>query len=99
MRSKKISATTIILLFLSSSVALAGTIVGSPHDFRGYLWSRSGEICTPCHAPHLTKPLPAPLWNHELSSQTFIMYARTHSLAMDVQMGGQPDGMSKICPG
>jgi predicted CXXCH cytochrome family protein len=75
----------------------AGTIVGSPHDFRGYLWNRSGEICSPCHAPHSTKILPAPLWNQELSTQTYTMYSKTHSPAMDFKVSSQPDGISKKC--
>jgi predicted CXXCH cytochrome family protein len=75
----------------------AGTIVGSPHDFRGYLWNRSGEICNPCHAMHGTKTLPAPLWNSELSTQTYIMYGQTYSPTMHTAVSSQPDGMSKIC--
>jgi predicted CXXCH cytochrome family protein len=96
-RNNKILATTIILILLSSPVTLAGTIVGSPHDFRGYIWERSGEICTPCHAPHTTKRLPAPLWNHELSTQTYVMYATIRSPTPGEAVGSQPDGMSKIC--
>jgi predicted CXXCH cytochrome family protein len=117
-RKNKISAAVIILIFLSSSVTSAGTIVesphsagttaesphsagtivGSPHDFRGYLWNRSGEICNPCHAMHGTKTLPAPLWNPELSTQTYIMYGQTRSPTMyTTAVSSQPDGMSKIC--
>jgi len=91
-----ISAAVIIIILLSSFITSAGTIVGSPHDFRGYLWNRSGEICNPCHAPHKTKTLPAPLWNHELSTQTYILYGRTHS-ARNAEVNDQPDGISKIC--
>jgi predicted CXXCH cytochrome family protein len=94
---KTMPAATMILFLLSSPVTLAGTIIGSPHDFRGYLWNRSGEICLPCHAPHTTKTLPAPLWNRELSTQTYTMYAKTHSPIMDAVVSSQPDGMSKIC--
>jgi predicted CXXCH cytochrome family protein len=94
---KTMPAATVILSFLFSQVSGAGTIMGSPHDFRRYPWKRSGEICLPCHAPHTTKTLPAPLWNPELSTQTFIMYAKTHSSSMDAQVSSQPDGISKIC--
>jgi len=94
---KKISAAAIILIFLSSSITSAGTIVGSPHDFQGYQWNRSGEICNPCHAMHGTKTLPAPLWDNELPTQTYIMYGQTHSPTMDAEVSGDPDGMSKIC--
>jgi len=95
--NKKITATTIILIFLSAPVALAGTIIGSPHDFRGSRWNRSSDICLPCHAPHSTKTLPALLWNHDLPTQTFIMYGKTHTPSMDAQLSSLPDGMSKIC--
>jgi predicted CXXCH cytochrome family protein len=82
---------------LSSSITSAGTIVGSPHDFQGYLWDRSGEICNPCHAPHKTKTLPAPLWNNKLSTQTYILYGKTRSSIIDEKANDQPDGLSKIC--
>lgn len=84
----------VILFVAFSSVALAGTIAGSAHDFRGYLWNESGEICKPCHTPHYTKALPAPLWNHELSTETYAMY---DSPTMDAIMSMQPSGISKIC--
>jgi predicted CXXCH cytochrome family protein len=86
----------LILLFFSS-VALAGTIAGSAHDFRGYLWNESGEICKPCHTPHNTKPLPAPLWNHELPTTTYTMYDSTHSPTLHADVRSQPSGLSKIC--
>lgn len=93
----KISAAAIILIFLSSSITSAGTIEGSPHDFRGYQWKRSGEICNPCHAMHGTKTLPAPLWNHDLPTQTYITYGQTHPPTMKERVSSKPDGMSKIC--
>jgi len=86
-----------ILFLLSSSVTLAGTIIGSPHDLRGDPWNRSGEICLSCHAPRTTKNLPAPLWNQELSAQTPPMYDKTHSPIMDAAVNSQPDGISKKC--
>jgi len=94
---KKILAAMIFPLFALSSAGLAGTIAGSPHDFRGYLWNESGEICKPCHTPHHTKALPAPLWNHELSTETYSMYNSTQSPSMDADVDIQPSGSSKIC--
>jgi predicted CXXCH cytochrome family protein len=94
---KTMPAAAVILFFLFYRVAWAGTIIGSSHDFRGYPWKRSGEICLSCHAPHTTKTLPNPLWNHELSTQTFIMYAKTHSPTIDAEVNRQPDGISKKC--
>lgn len=93
----KIPAAAIILIFLSSSITSAGTIVGSPHDFHGYQWNRSGEICNPCHAMHGTKTLPAPLWDQELPTQTYTIYGQTRPPNMDTKVSSEPDGMSKIC--
>jgi predicted CXXCH cytochrome family protein len=93
----KISAAAIILIFLSSSITSAGTLEGSPHDFRGYQWERSGEICNPCHSLHGTETLPAPLWNHDLPTQTYITYSQTHPPTLEEKVSSQPDGMSKIC--
>ena len=94
---KPMPVAMLILISFLSQAAWGGSIIGSPHDFRGYLWNRSGEICLPCHAPHYTKTLPAPLWNHDLPQQTYITYGRTHSPTMDAEVNRQPDGISKIC--
>ena len=96
-RKNKISAAVIILIFLSSSITSAGTIEGSPHDFRGFPWNHSGEICNPCHAMHGTKTLPAPLWDQELLTQTYTMYGQTYPPTMEAKVSSKPDGMSKIC--
>jgi len=90
-------AVSMILLSLFPPAVPAGTIAGSAHDFRGYLWNESGEICKPCHTPHHTKALPAPLWNHELSTETYAMYDSTQSPTMDADVSIQPSGSSKIC--
>jgi len=94
---KKAMPATAILLFLFSQIAWSGTIIGSPHDFRKYPWNRSGEICLPCHVPKKTETLPAPLWNHELSTQTYIMYGRIFPPTSGAVLNSQPDGMSKKC--
>lgn len=86
-----------LMLLLTQVAAEEGSIIGSPHDFRKYSWKRSGEICLPCHAPHSTKTMPVPLWNHELSPQTYIVYRRTRPAVQGAVSSGQPDGMSKIC--
>ena len=94
---KRVFVQVALILLLLSSAALAGTIAGSAHDFRGYLWNESGEICKPCHTPHNTKPLPAPLWNHELSISTYTMYDSARSPTLDAEVSSQPSGISKIC--
>jgi len=87
----------VMLFFLFSQIAWAGTIIGSPHDFRKLPWKRSGEICLSCHVPHKTKTVPDPLWNHELSTQTYIVYGKTHALTPGELVKNQPDGISKKC--
>jgi predicted CXXCH cytochrome family protein len=94
---KAIPAATVMLLLIGSQGAQAGTIFGSPHDFRGPPWKRSGEICLPCHVPHSTQTLPAPLWDLGLSSDTYIVYGMTRSPAANAKPSRQPDGLSKIC--
>lgn len=86
-----------LLLLLCLPLAWAGSIIGSPHDFLKSPWNRSAEICTPCHAPHTARTLPAPLWDRELATQTYNTYGRTRSQDMAAELRGQPDGMSKIC--
>ena len=73
--------------------AYAG-IANSDHDFSSSGWS-GGEICLPCHTPHGadTGVSGAPLWNHEVSTQTYTLYS---SSTLDASMG-QPDGASKLC--
>lgn len=75
--------------------ATAGTITGSAHDFSGDGWS-GGRICIACHTPHNsdTTVSDAPLWNHELTTSTFTMYARS---SLDGTITGQPDGVSRLC--
>jgi predicted CXXCH cytochrome family protein len=94
---KTMPAAAVMLLFLFSQIALAGTIIGSPHDFRKYPWIRSGEICLPCHVPQKTATVPAPLWNRELTTQAFVMYGKTHVQPPSAPVMSQPDGISKKC--
>ncbi|NOY68532.1 MAG: cytochrome c3 family protein [Deltaproteobacteria bacterium] len=86
-----------LLLPFFVSGASAGTIIGSAHDFRTYMWNDSGEICLPCHTPHNAKNIIAPLWNHEVSTETYIMYDSSQSPTLDADVSSQPDGISKIC--
>jgi hypothetical protein len=75
--------------------AFAGTIVGTAHDFSASGFS-GGEICVVCHTPHNadTTVSEAPLWNHEVTSQTFAMYS---SPTLDAAQDAQPTGSSKLC--
>lgn len=50
------------------------------------------QICVFCHTPHDASPA-APLWNRQLSGQTYTSYA-SGSLQATV---GQPNGYSRLC--
>ena len=82
-----------VLALLSgfSGVSTAG-IQGSVHDFSGFSFA-GGQICLPCHTPHNAQSDAAPLWNHELSTATYLPYS-SPTLDADV---GQPTGASKLC--
>lgn len=94
---KKTLPAAAALLLLLFQAARAGTILGSPHDFKGAPWKRSAEICLPCHVPHGTKTLPAPLWDLELDSDTFTAYSRSLSPAEPAEAARSPGGNWKTC--
>jgi predicted CXXCH cytochrome family protein len=94
---KKTMPAAAMLFFLFTQIVWSGTIIGSPHDFRKTPWNRSGEICLPCHVPQKTETLPAPLWDLNLSTQTYIMYGRTFLPTKVAVVNSQPDGISKKC--
>ena len=76
------------------TVAFAG-IEGSGHDLSLNGWG-NGEICEVCHTPHnadTTAGLGAPLWDHEVTTQTYTLYTST---TLDGTVG-QPTGVSKLC--
>ena len=85
----------LISLTISATSVIAGTIVGSAHDFSSAGWS-GGDICTACHTPHNsdTTVTQAPLWNHSLTTSNFTMYT---SPTLDASGGGQPGGVSRLC--
>ncbi|MDO8663118.1 MAG: cytochrome c3 family protein [Candidatus Omnitrophota bacterium] len=73
-------------------------ITGSGHDFSSQAWELNQEICFPCHIPHNamanTGQDRLPLWNHALTTATFITYSSDTLVAEDV---GQPSSSSKVC--
>ena len=86
-----------ILLMLSAiNISFAGSIIGTKHDFSASGWS-GGEICVACHTPHNgdTTVADAPLWNHAVTTETFVMYSGSGTL--DAAIDGQPTGTSKLC--
>jgi hypothetical protein len=57
------------------------------------------EVCVFCHTPHGATSFPgSPLWNRQLSSQTYTVYTSSSLDAEDI-MGqlDQPGGSSKLC--
>lgn len=81
-------------LLAGGSVAMAGTITGSAHDFSTTGWA-GGQICVACHTPHNanTTVTDAPLWNHAVTTKTFLLYSSPTLNAAT----GQPVGVSKLC--
>jgi len=86
----------ILVLTVISLIAMRtafAAITGSGHDFKSKSWNTTGEICVVCHTPHNASSTIAPLWNHVLTSATFILYS-SPSLNATV---GQPSASSKAC--
>jgi len=90
---KKLFALSSVLALVAglSGVSIAG-IEGSGHDFSAFGFS-AGQICLGCHTPHNAQSDAAPLWNHELSTATYVPYS---SPSMNATTG-QPTGASKLC--
>ena len=84
----------VALVMAAAPPALAGTLSGSAHDFTGSSWS-GGRICIACHTTHNsnTTVAVAPLWNHKLTTATYVLYSSTTMKAIV----GQPGGLSKLC--
>jgi len=78
-------------------------IVNSPHDLSTEAWNFRGEICRVCHVPHdhgRNTGDVGLLWNHGLSSATYLMYAEdTHTNFVDGAADPEPTGISKLCLG
>lgn len=73
-------------------------VAGSAHDFSAWatnVGTGQTEICIPCHTPHNADGTvaEAPLWNHEVTTESFIPYSNT---TMSVAPG-QPGGVSVLC--
>jgi hypothetical protein len=74
--------------------AVAGSILGSAHDFTVFNWS-GGQVCIACHNPQNANSsvTVAPQWNHTLSAQSYALYSAP-SLKANI---GQPGMRSKLC--
>jgi predicted CXXCH cytochrome family protein len=87
------SAAAVFVSAFLVGVAQAGTIAGSDHDFSNI--NADGQICVNCHTPHNadTSVANVPLWNHDVTLATFVLYS---SPTMN-STPGQPGGSSKLC--
>ena len=87
--------TAVAGLFIAGS-AVAGTIVGSAHDFSDNgTWS-NGEICVVCHTPHNAAGTDGPLWNRaNYTPAGFTMYPSGGTIQGTIDP--QPTGTSSIC--
>lgn len=71
------------------SVSGSGTVTATVED----------QVCVFCHTPHGATNFPgSPLWNRQLSNQTYTVYTSSSLDAEDI-MGqlDQPGGSSKLC--
>ena len=90
------------ILFVMLMVQFSfGQITGSAHDFRAASWmpgQPTGEVCIVCHTPHNAQaPTVGPLWNHLVTTQTFVPYNDGGESATMNATPGQPSGISKLC--
>jgi len=84
-----------ILLSLAVAAGLNAQIAGSAHDFSTETWTTDSRICLPCHTPHGADMTvsDAPLWNHDVTVDTYTLYS---SSTLNATMT-QPAGVSKLC--
>lgn len=88
-----VAAAGLLGLLLVPASTPNAAIGGSAHDFSGAGWS-GGDLCKVCHTPHNgdTTVVGAPLWNHTLTTQTFVDYT---SATMDG--AANTSGISRLC--
>ncbi|MDX1697530.1 MAG: cytochrome c3 family protein [Thiohalobacterales bacterium] len=100
----RISGALLLLVATLAGAARISDVAGTRHNL-----SASGEgtvrattedeVCVFCHTPHGASSFPgSPLWNRQLSDQTYTVYTSTSLDAEDI-MGqlDQPGGSSKLC--
>jgi predicted CXXCH cytochrome family protein len=86
------------LLAVSAFAGSKQAVVGSQHDLgatgAGPVTSGVSNSCIFCHAPHNVLPTVTPLWDHQLSSQTYTAYSSS-----TYNSGSQTPsaGSSKLC--
>lgn len=90
---KKILLVGAFALIAQFSFAQIATTV---HDFSTQGWGTT-QICQPCHTPHNALAVTdAPLWNHEVTTETFTMYSTT-TFDGAATISATPTGTSLLC--
>ena len=93
--AKWLALVTAIALVFGIVQVVQAAIDGTSHDFAAAAWNSTGEMCIVCHTTHNPAQAAAgPLWNHELTTQTFVMYS---SGTLDADTSGGISGDSKLC--
>ncbi|MBA3008006.1 MAG: cytochrome c3 family protein [Desulfocapsa sp.] len=80
-----------LILFPVTTNAL---VKNTHHDFSNTTWGK-GELCVVCHTPHhsnTTVPQ-SPLWNHQVSINSFTLYSSPTLNATPTQ----PTSISRLC--
>jgi predicted CXXCH cytochrome family protein len=75
---------------LISTIA-SGQIANSRHNFSANQWS-GNQICRPCHIPHGGNIQAGALWNHTMSSASYVMF-EGETMANEVAL----DRVSRLC--
>jgi hypothetical protein len=97
MKLTKVVLLSSILLGLTP-LCKGQAIRGSHHDMStNTSYNTTGELCIVCHAPHGTSAVAVPLWNHNITSQTFTTYVGYKFPTRGGLSITQPDGASKLC--
>ena len=95
---RRIFAAVILLISPSLAAGSKQAVIGSQHDLgptgSGPVTSAAANSCIFCHAPHNVLPAVTPLWDHQLSSQTYTTYtSSTYNSGSQTPAAGS----SKLC--
>lgn len=100
---QKLSISIIFILALGAIYAgyAADNVANTKHNLGSsgtgtYTTTSTTQICFPCHIPHASPVIAAPLWNRTLTPQNYIMY---NSSTFDMPSPSYPSTMSLLCLG